>query len=136
MELATVILKKGAGRSLKAGGAWIYDNEIDRISGDFQEGGMIRVRDFDGYPMGQGFINTRSKITVRMMTRKKDGVVDENFIEMRVRSAWNYRKDTVDISSCRVIFGEADFLPGIVIDKFSDVLVVNPWRLESTDGNR
>ncbi len=129
MELATVILKKGAGRSLKAGGAWIYDNEIDRISGDFQEGGMIRVRDFDGYPMGQGFINTRSKITVRMMTRKKDGVVDENFIEMRVRSAWNYRKDTVDISSCRVIFGEADFLPGIVIDKFSDVLVVESLAL-------
>lgn len=129
MELATVILKKGAGRSLKAGGAWIYDNEIDRISGDFQEGGMIRVQDFDGYPMGQGFINTRSKITVRMMTRKKDGVVDEDFIEMRVRAAWNYRKDTVDISSCRVIFGEADFLPGIVIDKFSDVLVVESLAL-------
>ncbi len=129
MEMAVVILKKGAGRSLKAGGAWIYDNEIDRIAGDFEQGDMVRVEDFDGYPMGQGFINTRSKITVRMMTRKRDGAVDRDFIEMRVRNAWNYRKDTVDTSSCRVIFGEADFLPGIVVDKFSDVLVVESLAL-------
>lgn len=129
MEMAAVVLKKGAGRSLKAGGAWIYDNEIDRIRGEFEEGGMVLVEDFDGYAMGQGFINTRSKITVRMMTRKKDAVVDGDFIEMRVRNAWNYRKDTVDTSSCRVIFGEADFLPGIVVDKFSDVLVVESLAL-------
>ncbi len=127
--MAAVILKKGAGRSLKAGGAWIYDNEIDRVTGDFEEGGMVRVEDFDGYPMGQGFINTRSKITVRMMTRKKGVTVDDDFIEMRVRNAWNYRKDTTDTSSCRVIFGEADFLPGIVVDKFSDVLVVESLAL-------
>lgn len=129
MGTAVVILKKGQGRSLKAGGAWIYDNEIDRILGDFSDGDMVRVEDYDGYPMGQGFINTRSTITVRMMTRGKDRVVDEAFIEMRVRDAWNYRKDTVDTSSCRVIFGEADFLPGMVIDKFSDVLVVESLAL-------
>lgn len=127
--MAAVILKKGAGRSLKAGGAWIYDNEIDRITGDFEEGAMVRVEDFDGYPMGQGFINTRSKITVRMMTRKKGVTIDDDFIEMRVRNAWNYRKDTTDTSSCRVIFGEADFLPGIVVDKFSDVLVAESLAL-------
>ena len=82
---ANVILKKGEGRTLKAGGAWIYDNEIDKIEGAFENGDMVFVSDFDGYPMGQGFINTRSKITVRMMTRKKDTVVDDAFIEMRVR---------------------------------------------------
>ena len=63
------------------------------------------------------------------MTRKKDTVVDDAFIEMRVRDAWEYRKTTVDTSSCRLIFGEADFLPGIVIDKFSDVLVVESLAL-------
>ncbi len=126
---AAVVLKKGQGRSLKAGGAWIYDNEIERIRGDFSDGDMVLVEDFDGYPMGQGFINTKSAITVRVMTRKRDAVVDDDFIEMRVRDAWNYRKDTVDTSSCRVIFGEADFLPGIVIDKFSDVLVVESLAL-------
>ena len=126
---ANVILKKGEGRTLKAGGAWIYDNEIDKIEGEFENGDMVFVSDFDGYPMGQGFINTRSKITVRIMTRKKDTVVDDAFIEMRVRDAWEYRKTTVDTSSCRLIFGEADFLPGIVIDKFSDVLVVESLAL-------
>ena len=125
----TVILKKGEGRTLKAGGAWIYDNEIDRICGSFENGDLVQVTDFDGYPMGQGFINTCSRITVRMMTRRKDTRIDEAFIEMRVRNAWEYRKATVDTSSCRLVFGEADFLPGIVIDKFSDVLVVESLAL-------
>lgn len=129
MNHTTVRIKKGQGRSLKAGGAWIYDNEIDTISGEYTNGDMVFVEDFDGYPLGQGFINTNSKITIRMMTRKKDTVVDEAFIEMRVRNAWEYRKSTVDTSSCRLIFGEADFLPGIVIDKFSDVLVVESLAL-------
>lgn len=121
---ANVILRKGEGRILKAGGAWVYDNEIDKIEGEFTNGDLVKVLDFDGYPMGTGFINTNSKITVRMLSRKKDTVIDETFFEMRVRTAWEYRKKTVDISSCRVIFGEADFLPGLVVDKFSDVLVV------------
>ncbi len=121
---ASVILRKGEGRTLKAGGAWVYDNEIDKIEGEFVNGDLVKVLDFDGYPMGTGFINTNSKITVRMLSRKKDTVIDEAFFEMRVRDAWEYRKKTVDISSCRVIFGEADFLPGLVVDKFSNVLVV------------
>lgn len=128
-ETAIVHIKKGEARSLKAGGMWIYDNEIARIEGEFENGDMVKVLDFDGYVLGSGFINTRSKLTVRMMSRKKDAVIDENFIEMRVRNAWEYRKATVDTSSCRLIFDEADFLPGIVIDKFSDILVVESLAL-------
>ena len=56
--MATVILKKGEGRTIKAGGAWIFDNEIDKIDGDFENGDIIRVEDFDGFKMGVGFINT------------------------------------------------------------------------------
>lgn len=126
---ATVRIKKGQGRTLKAGGAWIYDNEIDTITGDFQNGELVSVEDFDGFFLGQGFINTNSKLTVRMLSRKKGTVIDDAFLEMRVRNAWEYRKATVDTSSCRIIFGEADFLPGIVIDKFSDVLVVESLAL-------
>lgn len=126
---ATVRIKKGQGHTLKAGGAWIYDNEIDAITGEFQNGELVSVEDFDGFFLGQGFINTNSKLTVRMLSRKKGTVIDDAFIEMRVRNAWEYRKATVDTSSCRVIFGEADFLPGIVIDKFSDVLVVESLAL-------
>ena len=124
MSETIVTLKKGEGRTLKAGGAWIYDNEIDKITGRFTNGDVVTVEDFDGYPMGKGFINQNSKIRVRMLTRKKDVEIDEAFLEMRVRNAWEYRKTTVDTSSCRVIFGEADFLPGLVIDKYEDVLVV------------
>ena len=121
---AEVTLKKGEGRVLKSGGLWIYDNEIDSIMGHFENGDMVMVHDFDGYPMGQGFINQNSKIRIRMMTRKKDVVIDDDFLRMRLKNAWTYRKDTVDTSSCRVVFGEADFLPGLVIDKYEDVLVV------------
>ena len=129
MESAIVRIKKGEARALKAGGMWIYDNEIDTITGDFTNGDMVTVEDFDGYFLGRGFINTNSKITIRTMTRKKDTEINEDFIEMRVRNAWEYRKTTSDTDSCRVIFGEADFLPGIVVDKFSDVLVVESLAL-------
>ena len=125
----TIILKKGEGRVLKSGGMWIYDNEIDKIEGEFTNGDLITVRDFDGYFMGYGFINTNSKITVRILSRKEGTVIDKTFLKMRVKNAWEYRKQTVDTSSCRVIFGEADFLPGIVVDKFSDVLVVESLAL-------
>ena len=129
MERAVAILKKGQGRALKAGGMWILDNDIDRIDGEFENGDLITVHDFDGYGMGTGFINTNSKIRIRMMSRKKEQEIDEAFLKMRVKNAWEYRKMTVDTSSCRVIFGEADFLPGLVVDKFSDVLVVQSLAL-------
>ncbi|MGN1191352.1 MAG: class I SAM-dependent rRNA methyltransferase [Dorea sp.] len=129
MSFAIVTLKKGEGRTLKAGGAWIYDNEIGSITGDFIDGDMVLVHDFDGYPMGRGFINRNSKIRIRMMTRNIHQEIDEEFLRMRVQNAWDYRKKTVDTGSCRVIFGEADFLPGLVVDKFSDVLVVQSLAL-------
>ena len=109
MEQTVVRIKKGEGRLLKSGGMWIFDNEIDRIEGDFINGDIVCVEDFDGYFLGRGFLNTRSKITIRMMSRKKDTQIDDAFLEMRVRDAWEYRKATVDTSSCRLIFGEADF---------------------------
>lgn len=124
-----VTLKKGEGRTLKSGGMWVYDNEIESIAGAFENGDIISVHDFDGYFLGYGFINTNSKITVRILSRKKENVITEDFIEQRVRNAWEYRKQTVDTGCCRIIFGEADFLPGIVIDKFSDVLVVESLAL-------
>ena len=159
----TVILKKGEGRTIKAGGAWIYDNEIASIHGSFKNGSIIRVEDFDGYFMGKGFINQNSKIRVRMLTRK-DEPVDNAFLNKRLRMAWEYRKTVMgadvpalrlpkqgngstvspaspqtvldlpdlhigdtgrpDLNCCRLIFGEADGFPGLVVDKYSDVLVV------------
>lgn len=122
-------LKKGEGRTLKAGGMWVFDNEIDSITGRFENGDIISVHDFDGYFMGYGFINTHSKITIRLLSRHKENPVTEDLIRQRVQDAWNYRKEITDVSCCRIIFGEADFLPGIVIDKFSDILVVESLAL-------
>jgi len=129
MTLPKVLLKKGEGRMLKNGGLWIFDNEIADISEHIENGALVNVEDFDGYPMGIGFYNAQSKIIVRMMTRNKDQEIDENFLRMRVENAWAYRKKTVDTSSCRLIFGEADFLPGLVVDKFADILVVQSLAL-------
>ena len=145
-----VTLKKGEGRTIKAGGARIFDNEIDTIVGTFTNGDIVTVHDFDGYPMGKGFINQNSKIRIRMMTRHADQEIDREFLWMRVQNAWDYRKQVMaggndsvigvdeakktipgigttgrpDLNCCRVIFGEADFLPGLVVDKYADVLVV------------
>lgn len=129
MSQAVVTLKKGEGRIIKGGGAWVFDNEIASIMGSFENGDIVVVKDFDGYPLGKGFINSNSKIRIRLMTRKIEQEIDSNFLRMRLVDAWEYRKKTVDIGSCRVVFGEADFLPGLVIDKFSDVLVVQSLAL-------
>lgn len=129
MADAVVVLKKGGGRSLKMGGLWIYDNEVAQVMGSFEDGDLVFVRDFDGYPLGRGFINRNSRLLVRMMTRNSHQEIDDAFLRMRVKNAWEYRKKVVDTKSCRLIFGEADFLPGLVIDKFSDVLVVESLAL-------
>lgn len=128
MSNAVVTLKKGEGRALKQGGAGFFDNEIASILGAYENGDIVLVRDFDGYPMGRGFINEHSKIRIRMMTRNIDQEIDEAFLRKRVRMPGITEKSDRHIS-CRLIFGEADFLPGLVVDKFSDVLVVQSLAL-------
>lgn len=133
MSETIVTLKKGEGRTVKAGGLWIYDNEIDTIAGSFKNGTIVTVRDFDGYPMGKGFINQNSKIRIRLLTRQAQTQIDDEFLLMRVQNAWDYRKNVMtsreDLSCCRVIFGEADWLPGLVVDKYEDILVVESLAL-------
>lgn len=125
----SIKLKKGEGRTIKSGGLWIYDNEIDQIPESVNNGDIVDVLDFDGYFLGTGYINRRSKITVRLLARRTKDVDIDELITRRVRDAWEYRKKVCDTSCCRLIFGEADFLPGIVVDKFSDVLVVESLAL-------
>lgn len=132
-DMACARLRRGEGRMLKKGGPWVYDNEIDRIEGEYENGDLVRVLDYDGWELGTGFVNTGSKLTVRMLSRKKGAVIDEDFFRSRVKDAYEYRKKVVDTagakSGYRVIFGEADFLPGLVVDKFADVLVVQSLAL-------
>ncbi|MBQ5431456.1 MAG: class I SAM-dependent rRNA methyltransferase [Lachnospiraceae bacterium] len=124
-----VHLIKGEGRLLKSGGSWVFDNEVEQVTGTFENGDVVRVEDFDGYFMGWGVINLDSKIRVRMLCRHRREVIDDRFLEERVRAAYDYRKEVIDTSSCRLIFGEADFLPGLVVDKYEDLLVVQSLSL-------
>ena len=124
-----VHIRKGEARAFKSGGAWIYDNEVASVEGPFENGDFVTVLDHDGWPLGNGFINVNSKLRVRMMTRDAEQMIGEDFLEKRLRDAWEYRKRVIDTGCCRVVFGEADFLPGLTIDKFGDVLVVESLAL-------
>ena len=126
---AAAVLKKREGRTIKSGGLWVYDNEIAQLRGSFSDGDIISVEDFDGYFMGYGFINRKSKITVRLLSRRRERPVTPAFLTQRVRDAWEYRKKVIDTSSCRLLFGEADFLPGLTVDKYEDILVVESLAL-------
>lgn len=100
-----VLLKKGEGRTINAGGLWIYDNEIKEIHGHFKNGDIVDVYAHNEYPLGRGYINQNSKIRIRLMTRNINQEIDSDFLRMRLQNAWDYRKKTVDTSSCRLVFG-------------------------------
>ena len=129
MQRGQIWLKKGEGRALKAGGLWVYDNEIAQIKGEPKDGDIVDVMDFGGYFQGAGFLNTRSKITVRLLTRKNAQEIDEDFLRSRIDACVNLRKAVTGLQTCRLVFGEADFLPGLTVDKYGSVLVVQSLAL-------
>ena len=102
---------------------------MERIEGEFTNGDLVTVLDFDGYPLGNGFLNIHSKLRVRMMTRHAEQQIDEAFLRQRLLDAVRLRKQVIDTSACRLIFGEADFLPGLTVDKFGDILVLESLAL-------
>ena len=124
-----VHIRKGEARAFKSGGAWIYDNEVASVEGPFENGDFVTVLDHDGWPLGNGFINISSKLRVRMMTRDTEQMIDDAFLKKRLRDAWEYRKLMCDPDSCRLIYSESDFLPGLVVDKFGDILVMQSLSL-------
>jgi len=125
----TITLKKGEGRVLAAKGSWVFDNEIETYEEGILNGEIVTILAHNGFPLGQGFINTNSKIRIRLLTRDSSKEVDEAFIRSQTARAYSYRKDLMDLHSCRLIFGEADFLPGFIVDKFDNVLVVQSLAL-------
>lgn len=122
-------IKRGEGRSLKKGGAWIFDNEIDEEPGGAADGEMVRVLDFDDFFLGWGVYNSASKIRVRILSRYREEKPDRGFFKEKVRRALSYRENVVDMSACRLIFSEADGFPGFVADKYDDLLVIESLSL-------
>ena len=128
---AIVKLKKGEGRYLKAGGAWVFDNETDEIEGNYENGDIVDVLTEKGRYLGSGYINDSSKIRVRIISKNANDRFDTAFYRRRVEYAVDYRLTVMgeDFSSCRLIFGEADGFPGLTVDKFETVLVAQVLSL-------
>ena len=114
---------------IRNGHPWVYDNQVLRAEGDPQPGGIVQVLDVKKGPLGQGYYNPASKIRVRMLTKDLDEPIDGGFFLRKVREAWAYREQLVDSTSCRVVFGEADGLPALVVDKFGDVIALQTLSL-------
>lgn len=122
-------IHKGKGKRVEGGHPWIYTDEIDEYDGEYTNGDIVEVYNFRHEFIGKGYINDVSKIAIRLLTRDINEEIDEEFFRKRLASAWEYRKKVIDTSSCRFIFGEADFLPGLTIDKFSDYYVIQSLAL-------
>ncbi len=127
-EKTKVFIKKDVLKKILLGNPWIYHNEILKIEGEVSPGDIVNIYDSSKSFVGRGYINPNSKITVRILTRREEEI-DKEFFRERILKAWEYRKRLVDIQSCRIVFGEADFLPGLIVDKFEDILVMQTLAL-------
>ncbi|HKG67835.1 MAG TPA: class I SAM-dependent rRNA methyltransferase [Segetibacter sp.] len=117
-------LQKKISQRVAAGHPWIVGNEIDKIDGKADPGDIVEVYTCDNKFVGKGYINLKSQITVRLLTRDKNEIIDENFFFNKILSAWQYRQKIGYTENCRLVFGEADFLPALIIDKFNDYFVI------------
>lgn len=126
--MTKVYLRKKIAPRIANGHPWIYGNEVERIEGEVNGGDIVEVRYGDGKLAGRGYINPKSQIMVRLLTRKAD-TIDEGFFYTRILEAWEYRKKIGYTENCRLVFGEADQLPALVIDKFNDYFVIQTLSL-------
>lgn len=130
-NLPVVHVINGRQKKLLQGHPWVYGNEIERVEGETADGGLVTVVDFRDRYMGTGVYNSRSLITVRLLTHRHEEINDA-LIAGRVRAACDYRKFILrreGTDSCRLIYGEADRLPGVIADRFGDVIVLQVLAL-------
>lgn len=124
-----VFLKRKISPRVVNGHPWIFANEVDRIEGEVLAGDTVQVFTHDKKFVGQGYINPKSQIIVRLLTRNRDEVIDDAFFGRRIRSCWAYRKKLGYTENCRLVFGEADSMPQLIIDKFNDYFVLQTLAL-------
>jgi len=123
-----IYLRKKIAPRIANGHPWIYGNEVDRVAGTPEPGDLVEVHYSDGKIAGIGYFNPKSQILVRLLTRKQE-LIDDTFFLNRITTAWNYRKKTGYTENCRLVFGEADYLPALIIDKFNDYFVLQTLAL-------
>ena len=121
--MAKAVLRKTRESRVRSGHPWVFASDIERIEGNFEPGDVVDVVSSHNTYLGRAFYNPKSQISLRMLTTH-DEPVDEAFFRRRVQEAWDYRNQFCDPASCRLIFSESDFLPGLIVDKFGEYLVV------------
>ena len=118
-----LILKKKIAKRILYGHPWIFSNEVEKIQGSPEPGGIVDVYYHDGKYAGKGYYNEKSQIIVRLLTREKGIEINEEFFLNKIKECWGYRKRLGYIGNCRLVFGEADGLPQLIVDKFNDYFV-------------
>ena len=127
--MSKVFLNKKISQRISNGHPWIYSNEVHHIKGEVAPGDIVEVFTHDDKFIGIGYINPKSLIIIRLLTRDSKEEINEQFFHRRILAAWEYRKKIGYTENCRLIFGEADFLPALIIDKFNDYFVIQTLSL-------
>jgi len=130
--MKSIFLNKNISRRVESGHPWVFGNEVNRgkaLDAAAKAGEVVNVYTHDKKFIGRGYINPQSQIMVRLLTRDKDEVIDEQFFLNRIQKAWEYRQKIGYVENCRLIFGEADDLPQLIIDKFNDYFVIQTLAL-------
>lgn len=128
LALAKAFLVKGKEKRVEYGHPWVFKSDIEKTEGSCEPGGIVDVYSHKSKFLGRGYMNPKSQITIRMLTNIHEEI-DYGFFRKRIQAAWEYRKKVADPGSCRVVFAESDFLPALVVDKFSDILVLQTSAL-------
>lgn len=127
--MAKFFLRKKIGDRILLGHPWIFATEIGDSEGDYEAGDIVDVYSYGGSFVGKGYVNPASQIRIRLLTRDKNEVIDAQFFHRRIAEAWAYRQQIGYVENCRLIFGEADGLPALIIDKFNDYIVIQTLAL-------
>jgi 23S rRNA (cytosine1962-C5)-methyltransferase len=127
--MGKVYLNRKISQRVSNGHPWIFSNEVNRVDEAIKPGDIVEVFTHDDKFVGKGYINPQSQIMVRLLTRHKNETIDEQFFYNRISKAWDYRKKIGYTENCRLIFGEADFIPALIIDKFNDYFVIQTLSL-------
>ena len=127
--MTKVYLNKKISRRVENGHPWIFANEVNKVEGDATPGEIAEVFTHDKKFIGKGYINPQSQILCRLLTRDRSESIDESFFYNRLKAAWEYRQRLGYTENCRLVFGEADYLPALIIDKFNDYFVLQTLAL-------
>ena len=126
--MTKIVRKRKIAQRIANGHPWVFGNEVEKMIGTPEPGDIVDVFYYDDKYCGRGYYNPKSQILVRLLTRKKEEI-NEQFFYTRIKQAWEYRQRIGYTENCRLIFGEADEMPALIIDKFNDYFVIQTLAL-------